>query len=472
MKEDYNDMQEFLKNSMEQFNSSPSSDVWENIDSQLSASMPFYKKWFFWGALALSLLLITLFGTTFNLYQTNQDLLIKSNAALEENLLLHKEIDQLNNSLSRTQSNLDREQTARLEIESQLKSNSPINQADRHYVSNSQLINKDITKNVDGLTQQFTSHRFRASMSDNVNSPFFPRSTLHGPEESVLSNNIILNKPLDHEEVEMRDLWTKSIPPLSLKSLAHTTSNTSSSSINSMPPPLESSFKEKDIWMRKLELQSLLQNIKSSLSFDPSFETPKGWHWYRFGILTGVHTTWTDLGKQWDAGYTVGLSNEVILNKKLGLTFDFRYNSQQYRFDVNDSNINSISDYPRAPSAQSIEDIEVKSRYFDLPIGLSYAVPLSRKLKLRINPALAWQVYLPQKYEYNIGENVKFGNVEERYFLYLGSAHLNLDIERKLNADVAWRIGLWGEVGLIPLGIERRKIRMFGIKSAIIFGKS
>ncbi len=432
--EDNNNIEDFFNRSLEGFDQSPSSSVWENISSQLDVPIPFWQKYFF--HILSCGLAIGMIGMAFYIFslrtdieslriamdsqeeyeeesmskddqlialnQLNQNLKDELNAGLNSNSELKQEISDLRKEIGILKRNL---KTAQVEIYSTQLAN--IEKVSTGYEA-SELVSKEhLTAPDEGETE--------ISANDRVLSTGF--STLESKKlESIADLNI---KSRSAEEVTNYKRLKFHFP------------------------------------------EAFMQRPTFYEQYVPNF---------KYGVTASLIGTGTDVSSGLFPGYSVGGSLQVELLKHVWLTFDGRYNKNFYVMDFNGSNPEEEVNFPRPRSIdENIRRVDVENSYLDFPMGISCQIPVSKKNSIYINPGFSWQLYLPQQYTYNTAMNDFIPYSESSYVVYFGSLFLNTGVERKISEKMRFQLGFWAEQGLADYGAEDRRIVNYGLKSTLFF---
>ncbi|GLR19277.1 outer membrane beta-barrel protein [Portibacter lacus] len=433
---DNNNIEDFFKHSLEGFNDVPSDQVWKNIDGELGNSSNIWKRNLL-GFLSVSLgiALLCLACYSYNLKQE-----------------LNTKIDQLNSS----QHTINTYHSENLSLNKEVKLlNQEINEIK---VSDE---NANIKKIVPASTEQYTSSQNTRSHNKtiydiNQSRNFNENINLHAINDSVDSN--FTDASILTDEANSRQNYAESLDrensKLAISELRKTRTQITI-------PEKSASQLTKDKKLKFLNPNLTFNGIESA-----NYSTGN----IKYGLTGSILGTGTEVTSGLNPGFSAGLEMEMKLYKQLWFTTDLRFNRNNYVMEFMGVNPQQESDFPtpRTLSA-TFNNVDVQNSYFDFPVGLSYNIALGKNNVFFVNPGFSWQFYLPQKFIYNTVENDRVLYSEERYFVYFGSAFLNIGVERKISKNNIFQLGLWAEKGLEDYGIENRNIMNYGLKVSLLF---
>ncbi len=437
---DKNNIEDFFNNALDGFDREPSDHVWDGVVEQMETPPPFWRMPMFWGFATAALLLFSGFLFYHNSIQNELAVLLEKN----EILLAEK------NELETNWKNCSKHT---LELEKDLGEVLVSNKAQSKFV-------KSKAKRVEELIANRNSQI--ADLQSLVNDLIAGNRILESKEshwaaiEAAQRSNQQsfdnINKKDEESSAKLVAIWKEKFAALPPKEMENVESR-------------YARFSKKYPTQMKINLgnaDSRVIGVMPKYVLKPKF---------RLGLTGGTFTTFTDVDASKDPGYSAGISTQLQLIENFGLTADFRYNFQFYNVDLNGVNAGLENTFPHTAFInQNLESISVTNNYFDLPVGLSFNIPTKKNASFYVNPGVSWQLFLPQKFSYNTPNQNSIGLIENRYFLYFGSAFLNAGIERGLNDNLRWQLGLWAEKSLIDLGLERRSTLHLGLRGAVYFG--
>lgn len=197
---------------------------------------------------------------------------------------------------------------------------------------------------------------------------------------------------------------------------------------------------------------------------------------YRIGLSGRFANTFVSDNNMFNGNESYGLRQEYYLSDRLSITNAIHFNIQHYDIKPTSTAIEPV--VVLRYTSRSFDDsggvqkIESNSEYLDFSLGLKYK--LGARLfgfSTFVNPAFVGQIYSPQTFNFLDLQ----GNMQVRHnkniVMYLGSANLNLGIERQLNKNLHLQVSIWGEQSFIPIGLQREKIKTIGISTSLLFGK-
>ena len=436
---DKNNIENFFNNALDGFDREPSNHVWDGVVEQMDTPPPFWRMPMFWGFATALLLLLS--GFLFYHNSTQNELAI----LLEKNEILLAEKNELETNWKNCSGHT-------LELERDLGEALLSNKAQNEFA-------KVEAKRVENLIEihdsqivdlQRVMNRLKAEnqILKSKESHWTAIEAIQRSNQNTFDNT---NKKADLSE-ELVAIWKEKFAPLPSKEMRNVESR-------------YARFSKRYPTHMKVDLGNSVSRV---IGVIPKYALKPA---FRLGLTGGTFTTFTDVNASKDPGYSAGVSTQLQIIENFGLTADFRYNFQFYEVDLGGVNSGIENTFPHtAYINQTLESISVTNNYFDLPVGLNFNIPVKENASFYVNPGVSWQLFLPQKFSYNTPNQNSIGLIENRYFLYFGSAFLNAGIEREFTDSLRWQFGLWAEKSLIDLGLERRSMVNLGLRGAIYFG--
>ncbi len=194
---------------------------------------------------------------------------------------------------------------------------------------------------------------------------------------------------------------------------------------------------------------------------------------FRLGVSTFNFTTLTDRETSLKYGFSGGITTQLQLFQKLALTAEFHYVRQRYILESEPNDPINANDFPQIKAFEEpVKSIDVTNQYLHLPVGLKWDLRRPGSTKTwYINPGVAWQLYLPQQFDYKLNDDSNHPLTNEQYFAYFGSAFLNIGISSSFHPNLHWQLGVLAEYGLVEYGLNNRQTINLGLYGAILFGK-
>jgi len=436
---DKNNIEDFFNNSLDGFDREPRDLVWENLDERLDMPLPFWKTPHFWGFTTAALLVTLGLLSYFSVTRMN-DLQAKNQVLVAKKLTLTQELKDCSASVEN--SGLTSKTKAKQNGIGLSKNESEI-----------QNLNNQ-------LSYQNAKIAFLNTELSNVKKELNQFKTFEKSEVArkafAFKNNEDVSKIVENQERQEKKLApeigskSKELPLLPFKrNLLLDLGQRNEKCLNSL-----------------FVKTSLDKNTKPLISSKKVFRPD-----FRFGVTAGTITTFTELNSTQELGWNGGLSLNLQLLENFGLTGEIKYNRNHYGVSLETSNQFLSTSFPHANLInRSIKIVSVSNYYFDLPIGLKFSKKIEKlRGSLYVNPGVAWQLYLPQQFVYDTADEF-ISLSDDRYFAYFGSAFLNIGFEKKINRNLTYQLGFWGEKGLVEYGLEGRNITNLGIKGTLFFG--
>jgi len=196
---------------------------------------------------------------------------------------------------------------------------------------------------------------------------------------------------------------------------------------------------------------------------------------YRYGVTGRAYNTFVPDGTNFNLSTSYGVRHELTFKQKWSLTHSIEFNEQEYLIKMDSGALpRSVLDkYPDSPGAYAdVRSVKSRAKYFDTQLGIKYQWPSkSGKLSYFVNPAVVWQLYLPQEFNYDLIQAQDLLVERREYVAYLGSINLQLGIERSLNQNIDFQLALFVEESMIDLGFDNQDLTLVGLRSSVLFGK-
>jgi len=469
-------IEDFFNKSLEQFNEAPSNSVWQGIDQQLDFEdqKPSYKKWLFWMSSLLGVLLLCTLSWGYSTIQQKIDLLgLKTTQLEKENEQLKLALNDCSTATTPTVSENSKEKDADNSVLTQTEnfSNKPNKRTLSEITKNNSVSNNNpfsfLQNNpiVDLSFGDFSGIKKQLDVSSsNVfsSSDGFTSQTFYSKNRQSFSAMNIL------EKIVNRDRASKITKvPTTAAEIAQLKESRIQDLIQIKQIPVVSNLlKSRD---RGLLANTFIRKvpIKFKKPKDKSID-------YRSGVGFGMQNTNPDQDDGFGMGFNIGFTNELKLFKKVYLTGALNFNESNYRVQMTAADQSLVQEYPGTEFVTNpITQIKQEAHYFGIPLGLKWYFKDNEKNKFYVNPSVAWQFYLPQKFTYEFspvaGGTNQLEYESERFFGYLGSAQLHLGLEKPFINKMKYQVGLWAEKSIVPLGVEDRDILNIGLRGAVLF---
>lgn len=434
-----NRMDEFFKNSMEQFDKKPSSNVWSNIASELDSELTFFQKMWMYSRNILPYLIFLLFFGGYFLYANNQINSLKNELSSFESktaeshslqsaktkiIELESTINELKILLAEAQSEVE-------ELKIEMKRNSTKGQ----FVSTTSQQLK-----IDRLTTEINRlSKINSSLRNDLNSYVNIGKNTSAAGQLKSQNQLINN--------------------------AKTRKNVAISTLDCHKPN------------NYLQHQYFLPGVSSILRVVDESKTEKNGIKSRYlvGFTGSAFNTFISKSDNYNFGTNFGLRQEYSIFQEFSVTNSISINNQKYTIKGMDKTIEQdiLMRYPvNIDNAAQVEKIEIKNTYIDVALGLKYNFkPTKNGRSYFVNPSFSWLLYLPQEFEYSVSQASDLVSTRNRYIAYFGSFNLSIGMERQISENQIVQFSIWGEQSLIPLGQESQYINMAGLRASYLFGK-
>ncbi len=477
MEEQNKNMEEFLRKAMDGFNESPSDNLWDEINDQLDANEPFYKKYLNWKFIFIPLLISGLFCGNVYWYS-------KSKLSTEQKHFIIQK-DQANKTNKENSTNLNDDLVlSQLKVkaleEELLALKNKIKTPENKLPSNLNQIQTSLTKSAaksypippsNSFITSFDRSSLEKSKTDDrqPKQKKFPFNSLNKNQNKIGSQGVSsFDKQGNLSESENEESRPKQeifeIPQIEKNKVV---------------------FKNDESLGIKVNDVSLLTSKKSGLlSFLKPFKLPdlnlqriptidKSGR-FLFGLT--IATFFTHVNEKFEAipNGKAGINLEYQINPSLSIASSANYNYLQYH--IKNPSDADLSNLPLPLPNENIREVEVRNSYFDFHLGLVIKKELNPKFRLFVHPSLAWQFYLPQTFDYEFASTTPLPNpprIEvspKRFFGYFGSLNVDLGFEKDLGSMFSYRLAVYTEKTFIPLGLEKANYINVGLKSTFIFG--
>lgn len=467
-----NNLEDFLNSSMERFDDVPSSQVWDKIDKRLveDKKKPNFITWKF--LLPIFLITVSVLSISLFLFKNNNEInIIQDQLSQIENqnieslekktpvvAIENNDDIQLNNTISQNTSNTKTpiENNGKNTIEEKV---SPLDtQEKRANVSNSSssqkrtpTVEKKIFNNKSKEKQTQNSSSFSKIIPASIDYTNFSNTTPNPPitfvekpnsSTPLIKKNIVENNPFN--------------PLFKIAS-----------------PQIISPLEVKDyllfISQRDIGNLAFTEPIMASKSDHSLF------HHYRFGLNARFANTFIKHNTDFNGTESYGFRHEYILNPKWAITNSINFNVQHYDITTSSGILEKavVREYTdRDFNDIGVTEIDVNSEYIDIPLGIKWNYKVSPTgWSYFLNPSAVWQVYLPQMFSFIQTDNNVIVRNDSRIVASLGSANLGLGMEKKIGDHLYFQCSLWGEYSFIPLGTQKDKIKLIGVRTSLLFGK-
>jgi len=454
-----NNLEEFFSNSMEQFNDSPSDRVWEGISDRLDEEDRRPVLW--WRHYPLMVLPIMVIGALalYSLINRNE------NQKIIDNPIAQKA--QVKETIDPIKQNYEIVSDQMQEVVSE---NVKIKETDPDKLNSKTItLNPTSSRSSNARVQeletnsQYNSYQYSEQRSNK------PIADVNDLQNEQQINNVSLNNSIndprssDNEDQEQKLINEKN---------------------NSNSYPLEIENKQ-DATQKQVNqlfsfpiLDGLIEIEHDRKLVSPPIVKIEKDHWskYRVGLSGRFANTFVSDNKMFNGNESYGLRQEYYITKSLAITNAIHFNIQHYDIESSATTIEPV--VVQRYTSRSFDDsgglqkIESNSEYVDLSLGLKYE--LGRRLfgfKTFINPSFVGQVYMPQTFKFLDLRGDLRVRENKSIVMYLGSANLNIGVEKQLNKHIYFQVSLWGEHSFIPIGLQREKIQTIGISTSLLFGK-
>ncbi len=452
-----NNMEDFFRNSMEQFDDTPSDTVWSGIEDRLVKSDEknrfIFKMWFFRGMFFLCLI-----GAAMTYFYFLEDVSQIDEFQKLSNEKVHDKRSK-NQKREEDEKRLSFDETKSVE----LVSNKEKVEIDR---SNKYLNTKHSVQDISQKrNNDVASINYNKVDKINIDEPVFNVSSESSASMISDSRSNKMNHTSRQEEV-FNTNRTDAVYPQQEAIL-----DTQYLKIKKLNSLANVGF------MPLLSFSSTVKNINSNrLTFFSNTRSKRS-HFgnYKLGISGRFFQTFvSDFDGVFNASESFGIRHELALSKKVWLTNAIYYNIQHYDVMPMNGPVNHdvLARYTAKDFQTEIVTIESKSEYFDFPLGLKWSFNKKDSgWSMFINPSINWQLYLPQNFKFIQADDVVIERNDQRMFAYLGSTAMRWGIEKKMSNSMFFQLDLWGEYSFIPIGIQEEKLKMLGISGSILFGK-
>ena len=491
MEDNNKNMEEFMRKAMEGFNESPSDKIWEGLDNRLTESEPFYKKFLHWRFLALVSVLALLLSSNIYLYNKSNSLESTLNQISERSKIdgTKESISAINSVLTEEQSMNEIIQENDLDaslsntISAGIRKDSKLNQAGLFKGSiNSNELNSNFNtgtgtrfysntnSNQSILAKEYDGGQIVQGYEKSLNKSRSNVSPLQDTTGEMNQSDNEFGATLREREVlELSKSATQDIVALEQVKTAVQTS--------AVGPGIGLQIHTVDILETKNKADKLKNlfsdwklpdiNVKRIPMIDKSGR-------FLFGLNIGTFFSHINSKFHSIPNGNAGINIEYQINPKFSVISSVKYNYQQYQ--IKNPSIQDLDKFPGSESLDNVKEVEVRNNYIDASLGLIFKKEYKPKNRLFVAPALAWQFYFPQTFDYTLagGSSLPAPPPLEvkshRFFGYFGMVNINLGFEKDLGAMSTYRLGLFIEKSLISLGIEDADVTQFGIRSTFLFG--
>ncbi|MEM1123692.1 MAG: hypothetical protein AAGJ18_24855 [Bacteroidota bacterium] len=464
MKED--NFEKFIRKSIEDFDRPPQDEVWDAIRTTLEAEVvvPFYRRANFWKYFGLCVLLIGVLGTGGYLWRFVSKMQQNNNTLLMQNQLLQQAIQRL--EAETALASVADESSLSVPLSPNEAITKPLSKQVESPLNTKKLNQSGVPtkRNVDQRTSffsdDFSSYRFG-------NTPFLDKNKW---KYLAPTSNFKLLHTVDFRFAED---W----------GLAVSTSATNDShNLNYMEATSNLSENLVEFSSRNKGVVPPLNTLTASLAYETSLEkipSPTGKitpvhqlprRELSIGVTTTAFSTYTDRNEfNFELGWGLGVEADYLLNRRFGLTAGVHYLNQTYSLSGTAAN-SVLPNYFGVLSDKPLSSLQVQNKVLSGQLGFRWTFPAQNGKNWFLHKAIAGLMHLPQQFTYDYLDAGTITLAEDRYFLYLGTIDTFLGKEF-YQKRTKCQLGLYHSFTLTPLGTERRKLHLFGVKAAVKFIK-
>ena len=438
--EENNNMEEFFKRSLEQFNEVPSDDVWTNVSDRLTLEAKWYDPIVTVLKSALPFLIALLMIGAYHLYIQNN-------------------ISNYKNDLSAAKDTIENLQTENKEYLSQINGIEQLKTDFLENINGKNLEIEKLTKENKSLAYSYNQLLNKSKGNSNSQGAF----TLQN-----LRNQIrILEERIQLKDAEI--LAFKDKQNFENLSPSNRTTEVFCSQFKYLPRVRSNRIINQNHLLSVNKPNSVTPNAPRQTEDISNIRYKR----FKLGLKARYFNTLVKDSKLVNPGFSQGIRAEYMFGKNWGVTGEVLYNQRTYTIAANQGSFSpeSLKKYPGGVDRKlNVNNISARTRYFDASLGIKYMPNYgNNKTNFFINPSVVWHVYLPQDYQFGLTQESDIHYTERTYLAYFGSGNLNVGFERKINSSLHFQVGLWGEQSFIPLGYERQYVSMFGASTSILF---
>jgi len=197
--------------------------------------------------------------------------------------------------------------------------------------------------------------------------------------------------------------------------------------------------------------------------------------YYRIGPSLKIQTTLKgELFSASSIGMSYGMAQEFGLTSRFAFTLGLSRAFQEYTLN-NSSGITLrdelVENFPQAEDYGSqITSIEVENKFLEMPIGAKYDFYQDNIKSFFVNPTVKWSLHDPQFIRYYLTENRVHNYQGNRRFGYLNSIGLAMGIEKRISRNIRYQMSLGYEHAVEPVGEERQKLNSVNLNFNLLFG--
>jgi len=369
MEDNNNNMEEFFKRSLEQFDEAPSNDVWTNISDRLTIETKWYDPILVVLKSAYPFIIAAFFVGAYHFYAQGK-------------------LDHYKNEISESKSTIQQLQDENTSYLSQIKE---IEELKTDFLENT----NDKKLRVEKLLQENKSLRsennqlLRNSKSNNYTDNSIALQNLR----SEIRN---LQEKLKIKEAEVIALNNRNV--FEQINPSNRTTEVFCSQFKYLPRVRSN---------RIINLGHLL-SINKPNSINPNAPTKtemssnQSYRRFRVGLKARYFNTIVENSQFVNPGFSQGLRAEFLLAKKWGITGDLMYNERSYSIGSEQGTFSreSLERYPGGIEDKlNVNNISTRTRYLDFNLGIKY-VPNHHpnKANFFINPSVVWHLFTPQDF--------------------------------------------------------------------------
>ena len=438
--EENNNMEEFFKRSLEQFDEVPSDNVWNNVSDRLTLEAKWYDPILTVLKSALPFLIAFLMIGAYHLY-------------IQNSLTNYK------TELSEAKSIIENLQTENKGYLSQITGIEQLKSDFLENINDKKLEIETLTK--ENKLISFSYNQLLKTSNNNRNS-----------NDQLTLQNLRNEIRILEERIQLKDaeiLAFKSNHNYESLSPSNRTTELFCSQFKYLPRVRSNRIINQNHLLSVNKPNSVTPNAPSQTEDISNIRYKR----FKFGLKARYFNTLVKDSRLVNPGFSQGIRAEYMFGKKWGVTGDLLYNQRTYTIASSQGSFSpeSLKNYPGGVDQKlNVNNISARTRYFDASLGIKYIPNFgTNKTNFFINPSVVWHLYLPQDYQFGLTQESDIHYTQRTYLAYLGSGNLNVGFERKINSSLHFQVSLWGEQSFIPLGYERQYVSMFGASTSILF---
>jgi len=439
-------MEEFFRKSLDQFNDNPSDELWSALDQRLEEDKPktIFSRWKKY-LLAFSVCLLTfsvIYWQQFNLlkeYRTELTTLSEENEALKQ------ELESANNSILLPSQNASFSENPR---DNSNQKTILQNQRDTVY------INKFVNTEAKPVWQNNSTSNFESTIPSDIFEDLASSKVEMRLQETKKHKRELLGEAAS---IAFRKDWNKSL----------------ANSLSSNTSKLDYKFELNKALHYKNRKKKTIDNgpvmvLKDDIWGKPDF-------YYRIGpAMNSLCSLKGEVFSSSSLGLSFGFVQEFGISSRFAIRTELMYTHQEYAIYNNGQPLESDLqlNLPR-PRGSSLDILraEVENKFLELPLGIKYDFYRDKQTSYFINPAVKFSLHRPQQYSYFLSENRIQAYTSDKRFAYLNAVNLAIGIEKSINPALCYQLSIGYDYSIEPTGIERQKINSLYLKANLLFGK-